>query len=80
MDFCAQNSLGEVDLQTVCCRRCSTPLGRTTPRQLVVNGVVVRHKVVLECRKCGERRTWLPFQDGHETDRRSQIDTTSFVV
>lgn len=78
MDFCAQKIklLEGGMLKTVHCRRCQSSLGQTSPRQLVVNGVVVRHKVVLECRECGERRTWLPLEGDYNDDSCPGADGT----
>lgn len=42
------------------CRRCGGTLGERTPQGLAVGDVLLRLPVLLECRRCGSRRTWRP--------------------
>lgn len=61
MDFCAQNSLGEVELQTVKCRRCRTPLGWSTPGAFVLAGGIVLERTTIYCPVCRKARIWRPI-------------------
>lgn len=64
MDFRTQkNPLGEVELQTVRCRRCRTPLGWSTPKALVLSGGIVLQRTTLLCPVCRKARTWRPIVD-----------------
>jgi endogenous inhibitor of DNA gyrase (YacG/DUF329 family) len=69
MDFCAQkNPLGEVELQTVRCRRCRTPLGWSTPQALVLAGGIVLQRTTIFCPVCRKARTWRPMAVSQKGD------------
>lgn len=70
MDFCAQNSLGgEVELQTVYCRRCHAPLGWSTPKALVLaGGMLVLQTTTLYCPVCRKPRRWRPIRIAKQGD------------
>lgn len=69
MDFCAQNPLsGEVELQTVRCRRCHAPLGWSTPSALVLAGGIVLQRTTIYCPVCRKARTWRPIDAEKERD------------